>query len=314
MVTSQDKFDEGELEATGFERERPRLRRLATRVLGDPAGAEDVVQQAWLRLHAAEQPITNLPAWLTTVTTRLCLDHLRARVPVPAEVSEEIGSALGPEEEVMLADSVGVALQVVLDRLTPTERVAFVMHDSFGFDFTTIAAALDTTPTAARKLASRARAKVRQPAPEDTLAAWEVVDAFMAAAREGDFDRLLELLAPGAGVRADRAAVSVGTPERIDGAHEIATFFNGSAHAALAVFAGDRPAAAWYDRGRPAVLFDFVVVDGRVERITFRADPASLAEVVRREGPDRRRRAEAGHIRPPSIVNPDNNHHEEDRP
>lgn len=308
---SPGEFNAGELEAGCFEAERPRLRRLATRVLGDPVGAEDVVQQAWLRLHAAEKPIDSLPAWLTTVTTRLCLDHLRARVPVPTEVSDEVSSAPDPQEDVELADSVGVALQVVLDRLTPTERVAFVLHDSFGFDFATIAAALDTTPTAARKLASRARAKVRQPAPEDSLAAWEVVDAFMAAAREGDFDRLLELLAPGAGVRADQAAVAAGTPERIDGSREIATFFNGSAHAALAVFAGNRPAAAWYHRGRPAVLFDFAVVDGVVERITFRADPASLAEVTRRDGPGRRGPSEPSHLDQPQPVNPDK--HQEDQ-
>ena len=297
-----------------FEAERPRLRRLAARVLSDPSGAEDVVQQAWLRLHATEEPIANLPAWLTTVTTRLCLDRLRARVPVPVEVTEEVGTGPDPADEAALADTVGVALQVVLERLTPAERVAFVLHDSFGFEFTTIAAALDTTPTAARKLASRARAKVRQPAAEDRLATWEVVDAFMAAAREGDFDRLLELLAPDAQVTADVAAVAVGTPERIEGRRDVAAFFNGSAHAALAVFAGDRPAAAWFHRGRPAVLFDFSVVDGVVAHITFRADPASLAEVERRDGGSRRNRAGAGHTggAPDVMPGEDDPHHEED--
>ena len=271
-----------------FEAERPRLHRLAGRVLGDPSGAEDVVQQAWLRWHRTEEPIADLPAWLTTVTTRLCLDRLRARVPVPVDEVEPAGTAPDPAEEVVLADTVAVALQVVLERLSPAERVAFVLHDSFGFEFATIAATLDTTPTAARKLASRARAKVRQPAAEDRLAAWEVVDAFLAAAREGDFDRLLELLAPDALVTADLAAVAAGTPERVAGRQEVAAFFNGSAHAAMAVFADGRPAAAWYHRGRPAVLFDFTVVDGVVAHITFRAEPAALATVERRDGAARR--------------------------
>ena len=296
-----------------FEAERPRLRRLAARVLGDPSGAEDVVQQAWLRLHATEEPIANLPAWLTTVTTRLCLDRLRARVPVPVEAVEEAATGPDPAEEVALADFVGAALQVVLDRLSPAERVAFVLHDSFGFEFATIAAALGTTPVAARKLASRARAKVRQPAAEDRLAAWEVVDAFLAAARQGDFDRLLELLAPDAGVTADLAAVAAGTPARIEGGREIATFFNGSAHAALAVFAGDRPAAAWYHRGRPAVLFDFTVVDGVVAHITFRAEAASLTAVQRRDGGSRRARPGAGHIGDAPDVDPgEDQHHDQE--
>ena len=133
-----------------------------------------------------------------------------------------------------LADTVGVALQVVLDRLTPAERVAFVLHDSFGFDFATIAAMLDTTPAAARKLASRARAKVAQPAPEDALADWEVVDAFLAAARGGDLDRLLDLLAPDVVVTGDAAAVAMGTPERIAGRQDVAAFFDGAAKAAAA--------------------------------------------------------------------------------
>ncbi|MDN5804655.1 MAG: sigma-70 family RNA polymerase sigma factor, partial [Microlunatus sp.] len=190
-----------------FEAERPRLLRIATRVLADPAEAEDIVQRAWLRLHRSDADIENLPAWLTTVTTRLCLDRLRARTPVPLADVETAETAPDPAEEVALADTVGIALQAVLDRLSPRERVAFVLHDSFGFEFSTIAAVLDTTSVAARKLASRARAKGGQPAPEDQLADWEVVDAFMAAAREGNFGRLMQLLAPDAAVAADAAAV-----------------------------------------------------------------------------------------------------------
>jgi RNA polymerase sigma factor (sigma-70 family) len=268
----------------GFVAERPRLHGLATKILADPEEAEDVVQQAWLRLHRTGAEIENLPAWLTTVTVRLCLDRLRRRTPLPEADLELPGTAADPADEVELADTVGIALQVVLERLTPAERVAFVLHDSFGFEFPTIASVLDTTPVAARKLASRARGKVRQPAPEDQLADWEVVDAFLAAAREGDFTRLLRLLAPDAVVRADGAALAAGTPERIDGQHEVAAFFNGAAAAALPVLVGERPGAAWFHRGEARVVFDFDVAAGVVRRITFRAEPGLLAQVVRRHG------------------------------
>ena len=272
-----------------FEAQRPRLVGIAARVLGNPVEAEDVVQQAWLRLHAADAQIESLPAWLTTVTTRLCLDRLRARVPVPDDTEIEVAADDDPVDEVALADTVGLALQVVLERLTPRERVAFVLHDSFGFDFPTIAAVLHTTPVAARKLASRARAKVGQSAPEGRLADWQVVDAFMAAARGGDLPRLLQLLAPDAVVRADAAAAGLGTPERLDGRQEMAAFFDGSASAALPVMLGDRPGAAWFHRGQVRVVFDITVADGAVASITFRAEPDVLARVVRRDGADRRR-------------------------
>ncbi len=267
-----------------FEAERPRLVRIASRVLGDHAEAQDVVQQAWLRLHATDAEIDSLPAWLTTVTTRLCLDRLRSRTPVPVDDIEPRKAANDPADDVALADTVGLALHVVLDRLSPRERVAFVLHDSFGFEFPTIATLLDTTPAAARKLASRARAKVTQPQPEGRPADWEVVDAFMAAAKNGDFDRLLRLLAPDAAVTADDAAVLVGTPRQIEGRDEVATFFNGSAAAALPVFVGDRPGTAWFHLGAAKVVFDFTIADGLVHAITFRAAPDVLSRVVRRDG------------------------------
>ena len=245
-----------------FEAERPRLVRLAGRVLGDHAEAEDVVQQAWLRLHRTDVEIVDLPAWLTTVTTRLCLDRLRSRTPVPVGDIEPERTVEDPADDVALAATVGVALHVVLDRLSPRERVAFVLHDSFGFDFPTIAAVLDATPATARKLASRARAKITQPRPEDRLADWEVVDAFMAAAKNGDFDRLLRLLAPDAAVTADDAAILVGTPRQITGRDDVAAFFNGSAQSALPVFVADRPGSAWFHLGAAKVVFDFTV-DGR---------------------------------------------------
>ncbi|MGB3828279.1 MAG: sigma-70 family RNA polymerase sigma factor [Ornithinimicrobium sp.] len=278
-----------------FMAERPRLVAIATRVLADHSEAEDVAQQVWLRLHGTDTAIDNLPAWLTTVTVRLCLDRLRQRTPEPRADVEPVSMSTGaaataapvakpvdPAEETELADTVGLALQVVLDRLTPRERIAFVLHDTFGFAFDTIAAVLDTTPTATRKLASRARSKVRQTPAHDALADDAVVDAFLAAARGADFTRLLQLLAPDVVVIGDEAAILAGTPERIEGRDDVATFFNGAAAAALPVFVGDRPGAAWFHRGQARVLFDFTVDAGVVRRIEFRADPAVLRGLVKR--------------------------------
>jgi RNA polymerase sigma-70 factor (ECF subfamily) len=262
--------------------ERPRLLRIAGRLLRDPAEAEDVVQQAWLRLHGTNDDVENLPGWLTTVTTRLCLDRLRARTPVPVDEVDVEETAPDPADEVALADTVGIALQVVLDRLSPGERVAFVLHDSFGVDFPTVAEVLGVSPVAARKLASRARAKVAQPAAQDAQPDWAVVDAFMDAARGGDLSRLLELLAPGAVVASDAQAVALGSPASIDSREDVASFFNGSARSALPVFLDGRPAAAWFLHGEAKVAFDFTVRDGRVERIAFRAAPEALAAVVAR--------------------------------
>jgi len=267
-----------------FEAQRARLQRVASAILGDADAAQDVVQQAWLRLHGNDGQIDNLAGWLTTVTSRLCLDRLRARIPTPTETIEIEATAPDPIDDVVLADTVGIALQVVLDRLTPAERVAFVLHESFRVDFASIAAMLDSTPAAARKLASRARAKVRPAAPEDALADWEVVDAFMTAAREGDFRRLLELLAPDVVVSADAAAVALGTPARMEGRGQVAGFFNGAAKAAFPVFVDGRPGAAWIHRGEVKVAFDFTVEGGRVGHLQFRAADDVLAGVQRREG------------------------------
>lgn len=275
--------------AEAFEAERPRLQALAGRMLGDPTEAQDVVQQAWLRLSGTDADIDSLPAWLTTVTTRLCLDRLRSRTPIPHPDVQGDEVVEDPADQVALAETVGLALNVVLDRLSPNERVAFVLHDSFGFDFPTIAALLDTTPVAARKLASRARAKVAQPREPDQAVDWVVVDAFLAAARNGEFDQLLQLLAPDATVTADDAAIETGTPRWIEGRDAVATFFNGAARSALPVFIGDRPGAAWFHVGEAKVAFDFTVRDGRVTNITFRAAPDLLDQLVRRDGSRPRR-------------------------
>lgn len=311
MGEDQGRAGEG---ARRFEAERPRLIRLGARILGDADEAQDVVQQAWLRLQGTGATIQDLPAWLTTVTTRLCLDRLRMRTPEPVDPQEHrdlvgVGEAAGvgapvevtgtdPHTAAALAEGVGVALTLVLDRLTPTERVAFVLHDSFAFTFAEIAAVLETTPAAARQLASRARRAVRSATVPDRAAerAASLVDAFMAAAKGGDLERLLTLLAADVVVDADSAAVLLGTPERIEGRDAAAAFFEGSAHAALPVLVDDpgaptpasggtgRPGAAWFDRGRAMVLFDFALdADaGVVTRITFRADPEVLSTIRRR--------------------------------
>ncbi|PTL71458.1 RNA polymerase subunit sigma-70 [Rathayibacter caricis DSM 15933] len=266
-----------------FEAERGRLTGLATRLLGDRHEAEDTVQLAWLRLHGTDAVLENPAAWLTTVTTRLCLDRLRARIPEPVEaVADAPASGADPAESAERRDEVGRALHVVVDRLSPNERVALVLHESFGYSFDAIGGILDRSPAAARKLASRAREKVASAEQDGPASNRSVVDAFMAAARGGDLAGLLALLAPGATVRADAAAIAAGTPERIDGREAVAAFFDGSAHAALPVLTAGRPGFAWFHLGEARVLFDFAVRDGRVESIVFRAAPEALAGVVRR--------------------------------
>ncbi|MEH3156468.1 MAG: sigma factor [Gordonia paraffinivorans] len=268
-----------------FENERPRLVAIAARVLRDPDEAQDVVQQTWIRLQGTSSAIDNLPGWLTTVTTRLCIDRLRSAVPAPEADPKPGGSQPDPADETVVADSVGRALQAVHDHLTPTERVAFVLHDSFAIDFDTVADVLGVSTAAARKAASRARAKVVAPV-EHRRTDWEVVDAFLRAARDGEFSTLIRLLAPDVVVAGDPAAIAAGTPGRIDGRDAVAAMFDGAARSALPVFVDGRPGAAWFLRGEARVAFDFTVVDGMVTRIDFRADPAVLA-VIRRRRDDR---------------------------
>jgi RNA polymerase sigma factor (sigma-70 family) len=271
-----------------FEHERGRLTGIASSILGDRHEAEDIVQQAWLRLSAADTEIVTLPAWLTTVTTRLCLDRLRARIPSPVERAEEASRRDDPAATAERAEVVGQALHVVVATLTPNERVAFVLSDTFGFDFARIGEILDRSAPAARKLASRARNKMTASSPGGPVSDWQIVDAFLSAARGGDLERLLTLLAPDAEVSADAAALLAGTPSSIRGREAVAGFFNGAARAALPAFIDGRAGAAWFQQGQAKVAFDFTIVDGRVASIVFRAEPDALATITtRRDGTGR---------------------------
>ncbi|GLK18692.1 sigma-70 family RNA polymerase sigma factor [Herbiconiux flava] len=283
-------------QTTMFEGERPRLVGVAARVLGDRHEAEDIVQRTWLRLRANTTELDNPPAWLTTVTVRLCIDRLRELTPLPREVGDDTAIDAGgiaggaprtsdPLESVETTEAVGQALHVVVERLSPNERVALVLHESFGYDFDTIGEILDRSPAAARKLASRARGKVATAEQGGPVSDRHIVDAFMTAARGGDLGRLLALLAPDAIIRADEAAIAIGTPRLIEGREAVAGFFDGSAKATLATQIDGRPGAAWFRRGQAMVAFDFTIVDGAVQSVTFRADPGVLARVHRRSTP-----------------------------
>jgi RNA polymerase sigma factor (sigma-70 family) len=220
-----------------FEAERPRLRAMAYRMLGSLAEAEDAVQEAWLHLSRSDMStVANLGGWLTTVVARVCLNMLHARAsrreesleaPVTAPITSYEGG-IDPEEEAELADSVGLALLVVLDTLAPAERIAFVLHDIFSVPFDEIAPLVERSPTATRQLASRARRRVRgSTMAKDADLAYQrdVVDAFLAASREGSFDALLAVLDPDVVIRADRAAVSRGAAKQINGVQAVARAF-----------------------------------------------------------------------------------------
>src|SRR5919109_1979152 len=206
-------MDESDYLADRFEAHRTHLRAVAYRMLGSVSDADDAVQEAWLRLNRSDTSgVENLGGWLTTVVARVCLDILRARrsrreEPFGPHVPEPIVSppdAVDPEHEALLADSVGLALLVVLETLSPPERLAFVLHDIFGVPFDEIAPIVDRSPEAARQLASRARRRVRaeRTVPDADLGAQrEVIDAFLAAARDGDFDRLVAGVGPGVVLR-----------------------------------------------------------------------------------------------------------------
>ena len=282
-------MDEQKFLAERFEANRPHLRRVAYRMLGSSAEAEDAVQEAWLRLSRSDTGgVDNLGGWLTTVTARICLDMLRSRKSRGEEAidehslapaSEESGG-FEPEQEALLADSVGLAMLVVLQALTPAERVAFVLHDMFDLSFDEIASVVGRTPEATRQLASRARRRVQgAPAiPEAELAGQRrVVDAFLAASRGGDFEGLLALLDPDVVVRADNAAVALGDPAGMRGATQVAQFFKGRAQLARTVLVDGRVGVVVAPNGRLLLVLLPVVVDGRIAEIEVVADPARLA-------------------------------------
>jgi RNA polymerase sigma-70 factor, ECF subfamily len=273
----------------GFEANRTRLRAAAYRMLGSTGEADDAVQEAWIRLNRSNtSDVENLGGWLTTVVARVCLDMLRTRTSrreepldgVPERAAEPNGGA-DPEHEALLADSVGLAMLVVLDTLTPAERVSFVLHDMFGVPFEEIAPILDRSPEAARQLASRARRRVGRAEDPQTDAARqrEVVEAFLAAARGGDFEALLALLAPEVVARADDAGVAMGAAAEVRGAAAVAETFAGRARAAQPALVGGVAGLVWAQGGEPKVAFGFTIVGGRIVGIDMIADPERIREL-----------------------------------
>ena len=284
-----------ELDVTDFDAERRRLTAIANRILGSQADAEDVVQETWLRLSRTDD-IDDLPAWLTTVVTRLCLDQLRKRRTRSAAESEAPAnpSPVDPESDALLAEQMGDAMQVVLDSLAPAERAALILHDVFGYPFDEIGAVMGRSGTAVRQLASRARRKV-QGVPEPAASEAEqaeshrVVDAFLTAARGGDLATLLSLLAPDAVMRADPIGQEMGTDPVYEGAAAVANRFNGTRGAAPVTIDGEL-GAAWIQAGTVKVAFVFHVEAGLVREVELIADPDVLAtmDVVRERVNDRR--------------------------
>jgi RNA polymerase sigma factor (sigma-70 family) len=278
--------------AERFEAERPRLRGLALRMLGGEAAADDAVQEAWIRLVRTDQggeAIDNLPGWLTTVVSRICLDLLRSRTsrreatwPDDADL---VDTAPTPEEEAELVEAVGQAMTVVLDTLSPAERLAYVLKDVFAVPFEEIAPILGRSEVATRQLASRARRRLQEPEPRADLGIADaaVVDAFMQAARDNDFEALLELLDPDASIRADDAALAMGGEARsITGGRAVAEFMAGRAKAALPATLDGAAAACWQHQGELKVVFGFTVQDGKVLQLELMADPAVLTRAARR--------------------------------
>jgi RNA polymerase sigma factor (sigma-70 family) len=278
--------------ASRFDRQRPQLRAVAYRILGSVSEADDAVQDAWLRLRRTDaEQLDNLERWLTTVVARICLNMLRSRrtrgeqpldsfLPEPIIANPAVG--IDPEHEALLADSVGIALQVVLDTLSPAERLAFVLHDLFAVPFDEIAAMVDRSPQATRQLASRARRRVQGAAPvpdPDLTRQRAVVDAYFAAAREGDLEALVAVLDPDVVLRAHRRD---GDPVKLRGADSVAQ----GAMAARRFAPYVRPAlvngaagVVAFDGERPFAVLAFTVVDDRAVAIDVFNDPELVAKL-----------------------------------
>jgi RNA polymerase sigma factor (sigma-70 family) len=277
--------------AERFEAHRGHLQAVAYRMLGSLTEADDAVQESWLRLsHADSNEIENLGGWLTTVISRVCLDMLRARKSRPEEfqdwqktehISRDRG-AIDPEHEAMLAESVGLALLVVLDRLAPAERVAFVLHDLFDVPFAEIAPVVRRSQVAAKKLASRARHRIHGTATiarADLVRHQRVVDAFLAAARAGDLNALLEVLDPDVVRRGDRAALPAGAPTTVRGGQVVAeeTVSNARrARFAQAALVNGVVGIVMVVRGRLRIALSLAIRDERITEIDVIVDPARL--------------------------------------
>ncbi len=280
-------MDEEKFLTERFEASRAHLRSVAYRMLGTAAEADDAVQEAWLRLARSDaQEIDNLRAWLTTVVARICLDMLRARKarreePMSADVPEPVASrADDPDNEALIADSVGLALLVVLNTLAPAERVAFVLHDMFDLPFDTIAPIVGRSPAAARQLASRARRRV-QGAPTvsdaDLARQREVVDAFLAAARRGDFEALVALLAPDVVFRSDAAAARMGGAAELRGAAAVAETFKGRAQGAKPALVDGALGLVVVFGGRLRIAVRLTFAEEKIAAIEAVADPERLS-------------------------------------
>jgi RNA polymerase sigma-70 factor (ECF subfamily) len=283
-------MDERDWLAERFEAHRTHLRAVAYRMLGSVSEADDAVQEAWLRLSRADtSAVDNLGGWLTTVVARVCLNMLQSRrsrreEPIGAQVPDPVASrrdGIDPEDEALLAEGVGLALLVVLDTLTPAERLAFVLHDLFDVPFEEVAAIVGRSPAAARQLASRARRRVRGSAPPDADLTRQraVVDAFLAASRGGDFGALLAVLDPDVVLRADPAAARMGVAREVRGAAAVAETFAARARAARPALVDGVPAAVWAPGGRPRVVLGFTIAGGRIVGIDLLADPERLRQL-----------------------------------
>jgi len=281
--------------AERFQTHRTSLRAVAYRMLGSLSEADETVQEAWLRLTRSDPSgVANLGGWLTTVVARVCLDMLRSRKsrreePLGIHVPDPIVSRedrIDPEQEALLADSVGLALLVVLETLGPAERLAFVLHDMFGVPFDEIAPTVGRSPSAARQLASRARRRVQRAAkvPDaDLTCQREVVDAFLAAARGGDLEALLAVLDPDVVVRADRGGVPPGVSRELRGARAVAeqalTFSRLVRFARPVLVNGAAGIVSWLPEGQPFSVMGFTIRRGKIVEIDILADPARLRQL-----------------------------------
>ncbi len=291
-------MDEGDWLATRFERNRTRLRAVAYRMLGSLSEADDAVQDAWLRLSRADSSrVDNLDGWLTTVVSRVCLDRLRARtlrreepmglgVHLPEPIIS-LQDQIDPEQQVLLAEGVGLALMVVLQTLTPAERLAFVLHDAFAVPFDQIAAIVGCSPAAARQLASRARRRVKGAAtvPDADLSRQQAaVNAFLAAARDGDIEALVAVLDPNVVLRADRGAMPLGASRVVRGARAVAegalTFARLGRYARPALVNGAAGVVARTPDGRLLAVMGFTVSRGKIVEIDILADPERLRRLA----------------------------------